>query len=99
LLGTAGVNKVAFSNEIIESNKTSLILQRLNEKVWRQTEHNTLMSRYNNVIVEVWKDGDTFEYDLYYVGGDSTSIDGGYANNLTEAKRAAAALLARKYVE
>lgn len=93
LLGNAGVGQVDIHRELISVDRASSILKILNASGWRDHDNGGQESIYGQHIVHVWEDQHAWGYAVETIEGKS--VEANYAANITEAKRAAASVLAR----
>lgn len=93
LLGSAGVGQVDIHEELISADRASAVLMRLNASGWRDHVNGGQKATYGNHIVHVWDDEHGWSYAVVTKTG--TPVDANYVVNITEAKRAAASVLAR----
>lgn len=92
LLGSAGVGQVDIQKEQISADRASRILQILESSGWRPHQSGGLSVTYGKHIAYVWDDEHGWSYAVETIDGQP--VDGNYAANITEAKRAAASVLA-----
>lgn len=93
LSGSAGVGLVDFQKESISVDRTSAILKILNASGWHNHDNGGQQAIYGHHIVHVWKDEPHWSYAVETI--DGTPVEANYVANITEAKRAAASVLAR----
>lgn len=93
LLGSAGVGSVDFQKESISVDRTSAVLRILNASGWSDHDNGGQEAIYGHHIVHVWKDEPHWSYAVETI--DGTPVEANYVANITEAKRAAASVLAR----
>lgn len=94
LLGSAGVGQVDMHEELISAHRASAILKRLNASGWRDYVHGGQEATYDKHIAHVWQD-DEHGWSYAVVTETGTPVEGNYVANISEAKRAAASVLAR----
>lgn len=92
LLGSAGVGQVDFQKETISAERATRVLKILNASGWRGDGHDGEAVTYGNHIAHVWKDNDSWGYAVETI--DGAYVEANRAANITEAKRAAASVLA-----
>jgi len=95
LLGSAGVGQVDIHEELISADRASSILKRLNASGWRDHVNGGQEAIYDNHIAHVWNDEHRWSYAVVTKTG--IPVGANYVANISEAKRAAASVLARLY--
>ena len=93
LLGSAGVGQVDIHEESISADRASVVLKILNASGWRDHVSGGQEATYGNHIVHVWDDEHGWSYAVETISG--IPVEANYVLNITEAKRAAASVLAR----
>ena len=93
LLGTAGVGTIEIRNETIIADHSRRVGKVLAASGWRTDEDNCLTSNYGPYQVYVWEDDNSWGWE---VTKDGVTMDGDPAENLSAAKQAAAARIARE---
>lgn len=93
LLGTAGVGHVEFSREIIPADRAVAVLKRLDASGWALEPDGSLSASYANHRAFVWEEDGQWSFAIETMGAEP--VTGGYAENVSAAKRATASVLAR----
>lgn len=93
LLGNAGVGRIDIQKESISVDRASTVLKTLNASGWRAHENGGQQASFDRHIVHVWEGDHGWSYAVETFGGQC--IEANYAANITEAKRAAASVLAQ----
>ena len=84
---------VDFQKESISVDRTSAVLKILNASGWHNHDNGGQQAIYGHHIAHVWKDEPHWSYAVETI--DGTPVEANYVANITEAKRAAASVLAR----
>lgn len=91
LLGSAGVGHIDFQRELIRADCATSVLKILSASGWRADDGGGQKATYGNYIAHVWKDEYKWGYEVETIQG--VQVDSNRADNITEAKRAAASVL------
>lgn len=95
--GAAGISSIQLTEATVAADRASAILKRLDASGWRCDEAaGVTKAHYGSCTAYVWQDPDAPRTWSYDADGDGWRGAAGYADNISEAKRCAAALIASR---